>query len=693
MSLKVFAMFFPAIIIIILSLNWVSSTTEFIFNSNFNSSNILLFGDSTIESSILSLTNASTFSLGRSLYPSKIATKPSNSSTLVEPFSTSFIFSIASVDGFQPGHGFAFVLVPSRGTEGGSSSQHLGLFNFSNNGDSVNHILGIEFDVFKNQEFQDIDDNHVGLNVNSLNSMASHSAGYWDGEDVEEFRETELKNGVNYQVWIDFSDSRINITMAPAGRRRPQRPLISESVNLSGVLFDEMYVGFSGATGQLVESHRILAWSFSNTNFSIGDALVTQNLPSFVVPKGSVLKSKGFIVGVSIGGGLLAIVLLVIGYVVLVRKTGSVEENTEEWETEYWPHRISYKEIHQATEGFLEKNVIGTGGNGKVYKGVLPGGVDIAVKRISLKNDQGMREFLAEISSLGRLKHRNLVGLRGWCRREKGSLILVYDYMQNGSLDSRVFDCDESMALTWEERLKVLKDVASGIFYLHEGWEVKVLHRDIKASNVLLDKDMTARLGDFGLAKMHHHDKLASTTIVVGTVGYMAPEVVQTGRVSTQTDVFGFGVLVLEVVCGRRPIQEGLPGLVHWVWRIMEETGEVVSALDARIKSKGGYNMEEVERVLSLGLWCVHPEPHERPTMRQVVKLLERSVGGDGETEEEGMEMNKLLEKMKEAAASSSHTRRNNFGGRGLHPTFDEIKNCVSSSMSLSGTSVIQVGR
>ncbi|KAM6572550.1 hypothetical protein CsatA_016630 [Cannabis sativa] len=692
MSLKVFALFFPTIIVIILNLNWVSSTTEFIFNTNFNSSNILLFGDSTVESSILSLTNASTFSLGRSLFPTKITTKPSNSSTLVEPFSTSFIFSIASVDGFQPGHGFVFVFVPFTGTVGGTSSQNLGLFNFSNNGDSGNHILGIEFDVFQNQEFQDIDDNHVGLNVNSLNSVASHSAGYWDGEDGEQFRETELKNGVNYQVWIDFFDSRINVTMAPAGRRRPRRPLISESVNLSGVFFDEMYVGFSGSTGQLVESHRILAWSFSNTNFSIGDALVTQNLPSFVAPKGSVFKSEGFILGISIGGGLLAIVFLVIGYVVLVRKNKSVEENIEEWETEYWPHRIGYKEIHQATEGFLEKNVIGYGGNGKVYKGVLPGGVEIAVKRISVKNDQGIREFLAEISSLGRLKHRNLVGLRGWCRREKGNLILVYDYMQNGSLDNRIFDCDESMALTWEERLKVLKDVASGIFYLHEGWEVKVLHRDIKASNVLLDKDMTARLGDFGLAKMHHHEKLASTTIVVGTVGYMAPEVVQTGRVSAQTDVFGFGVLVLEVVSGRRPIQEGLPGLVHWVWRMMEETGEVVCVLDERIKSKGGYNMEEVERVLSLGLWCVHPEPNERPTMRQVVKLLERSVG-DGVTEEEGMEMNNLLEKMKEAAASSSNTRLNNIGGRGLHPTFDELKNNLSTSMSLSGSGPIQVGR
>ncbi|PON49675.1 Serine/threonine protein kinase [Parasponia andersonii] len=692
MSLKPFPLFLvTAIATTILGSNWVSSTTEFVFNTNFNSSNLRLFGDAAIESSVLSLTNdTTTFSIGRALYPFKVATKPSNSSALVEPFSTSFIFSLASVNGFQPGHGFAFVFVPFTGVRGASSSQHLGLFNFTNNGDPNNHILGIEFDVFKNQEFQDIDDNHVGLNINSLTSLASHAAGYWDGEGGDdEFREAELKNGANYQVWIDFFDSRINITMAPAGMRRPQKPLISESVNLSGVLFDDMYVGFSGATGQLVESHRILAWSFSNTNSSIGDALVTQNLPSFVVSEGSVLGSKGFILGVSIGCVLLVGVFLVIGYVVLMRRKSKMEEN-EDWETEYWPHRIGYREIQKATEGFLEKNVIGFGGNGKVYKGVLPGGVEIAVKRISLKNEQGMREFLAEISSLGRLKHRNLVGLRGWCKREKGSLILVYDYMQNGSLDKRIFDCDEIVALSWEERLKVLKDVASGVLYLHEGWEVKVLHRDIKASNVLLDKDMTARLGDFGLAKMHDHGQLANTTRVVGTVGYMAPEVVQTGRASAQTDVFGFGVLVLEVVSGRRPIQEGSTGLVDWVWRLVE-TRELVAALDKRVKSKGGYDMEEVENVLSLGLWCVHPEPQERPTMRQVVKLLEGHIDGV-ETEEEGMEV-KLLEKMRTAATTSSNSRRNNYGGRGVHPTFEEIRNSLSSSMSLSGSDVLRVGR
>ena len=542
--------------------------------------------------------------------------------------------------------------------------------------------MAIEFDVFKNQEFNDINDNHVGVDVNSLTSFTSYEAGFWRGENEnEKFEVLKLNNGENYQVWIDFLDSRINVTMALVGMERPRRALISEFVNLSSVLLDEMYTGFCAATGQLVESHKILAWSFSNSNFSIGDALVTTNLPSFVTPKGLVFRSKGFIVGVSIGS-LFVLGCGVLIYVILYgRKSGEEREGLEDWEMEYWPHRISYQEIYAATKGFSEENVIGLGGHGKVYKGTLQG-VEVAVKRISLESEHGMSEFLAEVSSLGRLKHRNLVGLRGWCKNEKCTLILVYDYMENGSLDKRIFECDEGVMLNWQERMQVLKDVASGILYLHEGWEAKVLHRDIKASNVLLDKDMNARLGDFGLARMHHHGQLANTTRVVGTVGYMAPEVVRTGRASTQTDVFGFGILALEVVCGKRPIEEGKPDLVDWVWSLMER-GELHLGLDERLRSNDGFSIEEVERVLHLGLLCAYPDPRARPTMAQVVKVLEGANEGT-ESERDVMEVN-LLGRIETIAMWSNFNQ--NLGGIG-HPTFDEISWSATKS-----SSDIQVGR
>lgn len=587
------------------------------------------------------------------------------------------------------GHGLVFIFVPHPGIEGASSAQHLGLLNRTNDGNSSNHVFGVEFDVFANQEFNDINDNHVGVDVNSLTSKSAQDAGYWESDDESSFKRLKLNSGTNYQVWLDYSDFQINVTMVPAGKKRPGRPLLSIPLNLSNVFNEEMYVGFTAATGRLVESHRILAWSFSNSNFSFSENLVTTGLPSFVLPKASVFRSKVFIAGITVGAFFLVGSSIVLCLLINKRnrRRARTRAEMEEWELEYWPHRIPYQEIESATKGFAEENVIGIGGNGKVYKGILPGGVEIAVKRISHETDGGMREFLAEISSLGRLKHRNLVGLRGWCKKEKGIFMLVYDYMENGSLEKRIFECEDSKLLSFEERIRILRDVASGLLYLHEGWESRVLHRDIKASNVLLDRDMKARLGDFGLARMHDHDQLGRTTRVVGTVGYLAPETLRSGRASSQTDVFGFGVLLLEVACGRRPIEEGKPNLVDWVCELMVK-GELVNGLDPRLKARGRLHEEEVERLLHLGLLCVHPDPSIRPTMRQATKILE---GKNEFYESEGEDMDTyLLEKMKSKTLWAKYPKTS---ANSTHPTFEDIKQSLSSSMSLSWSDVVMEGR
>lgn len=667
------------------------SAIDFVFNG-FRSSSLSLYGNATIESRVLTLTNDSTFSIGRALYPSKIITRQRNSSYVL-PFSTSFIFAMAPYDGLSPGHGIVFLFIPHTGIGGATSSQHLGLFNGTNDGSPDNHVFGVEFDVFKNEEFEDIDDNHVGLDLNSLKSEVAHEAGYWP-DGGKPFKRLVLNSGRNYQVWIDFADSQINVTMAPAGMKRPKQPLLNTKLNLSQVFVDEMYVGFTAATGQLVESHKILAWSFSNSNFSLSEALITTNLPSFVLPKDPIYKSKGFIAGITLGLFFVLVLASVISVLLIKRnrRKRREREEMEDWELEYWPHRIPYQEIDAATKGFSDENVIGIGGNGKVYKGVIEGGTEVAVKRISHQNSEGMREFLSEISSLGRLKHRNLVGLRGWCKKEKGTFILLYDYMENGSLDKRIFDCDEkkNTMLNCEERIRILKDVASALFYLHEGWEVKVLHRDIKASNVLLDKDMNARLGDFGLARMHYHGEAAATTRVVGTVGYLAPELMRNGRASTQTDVFSYGVLILEVICGRRPIDEGKPPLVEWVWELMKR-GDLMNAFDERLRrdKDGGFDEEQVEKVMQLGLLCAHPDPNARPTMRQVVKFFQgRSEIDEPAEENENMETY-LLAKMKVPDVWSSYSQ--SYGSH--HPTFDEIKEGLSSSMSTSFCNSLVEGR
>ncbi|XVE88057.1 hypothetical protein DITRI_Ditri19aG0037800 [Diplodiscus trichospermus] len=673
-------------------------SVDFVFNG-FNSTNVLLYGNAHIDSRILTLTNETAFVVGRALYRSKIPTKTPNSSHVL-PFSASFIFSMApSRDkDTRPGHGLVFIFTPKTGIDGTTSSQHLGLFNLTNNGNSSNHVFGVEFDVFSNQEFDDIDDNHVGIDINSLKSTSAHTAGYWpdniesssnSDDDEQAFEELKLNNGKNYQVWIDYADSVINVTMAPVGIKRPKRPLLNVFLNLSDVFEDEMYVGFTSSTGRLVESHRILSWSFSNSNFSLSEKLITTGLPSFAIPKTPFYKHRSFIAGVTVGSFFILVFIALFSLFLIKRERRRAKERAEmeDWEFEYWPHRMTYQEIDAATKGFPEENVIGIGGNGKVYKGVLPGGTEVAVKRISHEND-GMREFLAEISSLGRLKHRSLVGLKGWCKKEKGTFMLIYDYMHNGSLDKRVYyDCDESKMLSCEDRIRILKDVASALLYLHEGWEAKVLHRDIKASNVLLDKDMNGRLGDFGLARMHEHGRVASTTRVVGTVGYLAPEVVRNGRASTQTDVFGFGVLILEVVCGRRPIDEGKPPLVDWVWQLMMQ-GELLAAVDARLKVTGGFDVEEVEKVLHLGLLCSFPNPDSRPTMRQVVKVLE-GKNEPSESETEDMEAY-LLHNVRPRDMWVNFSQ--NFGSAS-HPTFDAIRQSHSSSMSLSWTNTLVEGR
>ena len=232
-----------------------------------------------------------------------------------------------------------------------------------------------------------------------------------------------------------------------------------------------------------------------------------------------------------------------------------------------------------------------------------------------------MKEFVAEIISMGRLRHRNLVQLLGYCRR-RGELLLVYDYMPNGSLDKFLYD-NEKPNLNWIQRFRILRGVASGLLYLHEEWEQVVLHRDVKASNVLLDAELNGRLGDFGLARLYDHGTNPQTTHVVGTVGYLAPELTRTGRATTCTDVFAFGAFMLEVACGRRPIDRRLPEeviLVDWVFGCWKK-GAILDASDPRLE--GNYVMEEMELVLKLGLLCSHSMPAARPSMRQVMQFLD----------------------------------------------------------------------
>jgi serine/threonine protein kinase len=233
-----------------------------------------------------------------------------------------------------------------------------------------------------------------------------------------------------------------------------------------------------------------------------------------------------------------------------------------------------------------------------------------------------MREFVAEIASLGRMRHRNLVKLRGWCKHDQ-DLLLVYELMPNGSLDAHLFGgAERKGVVTWAQRFSIVRGVAHGLLYLHEEWEHVVVHRDVKANNVLLGADMGARLGDFGLARLFEHGVNPATTRVAGTLGYMAPELTITSRATTAADVFSFGALLLEVACGRRPIEQAAETdvlLVRWV-RDCGLNGDLLRAVDPRLD--GCYDKDEVKLVLWLGLVCSQSRPEARPSIKQVCQYL-----------------------------------------------------------------------
>jgi serine/threonine protein kinase len=423
------------------------------------------------------------------------------------------------------------------------------------------------------------------------------------------------------QVWVEYDgvEKKIEVTMAPINVGKPKTPLLSLSYDLSSVIEDIMYVGFSSSTGSVLTSHYVTGWSFKVNGQA--PELDLSRLPKLPRIEGKPI-SKFLTIGLPVI--IVSLVSIAISAVVyVIKRKRKYAELLEDWELQYGPHRFKFKDLYIATKGFRDKELLGAGGFGRVYRGILPTSkIEIAVKRVSHESRQGMKEFVAEIVSIGRLRHRNLVPLLGYCRR-KGELLLVYDYMPNGSLDKYLFDQPE-VTLSWSQRFRLIKGVASGLFYLHEEWEQVVIHRDVKASNVLLDGELNARLGDFGLARLYDHGTAPQTTHVAGTLGYLAPEHSRSGKATTGTDVFAFGAFLLEVSCGRRPIEpRGAADdvlLLDWVFSHWNR-GEILAARDVRLGAD--YVAEEVELVLKLGLLCSLLEPTARPSMRQVVQFLE----------------------------------------------------------------------
>ncbi|GFP97475.1 cysteine-rich receptor-like protein kinase 3 [Phtheirospermum japonicum] len=280
----------------------------------------------------------------------------------------------------------------------------------------------------------------------------------------------------------------------------------------------------------------------------------------------------------------------------------------------------SYETLERATNYFNESNKLGQGGSGSVYKGILPGGQIVAVKRLMFNTTQWADHFFNEVNLISGINHKNLVKLLG-CSITGPESLLVYEYVPNLSLHDHLFGRKGDRRLGWEERYKVILGIAAGLQFLHEESNLRIIHRDIKLSNVLLDEDFTAKIADFGLARLFPEDKSHISTGIAGTLGYMAPEYIVRGKLSEKADVYSFGVLVIEVVCGTKvnAFAHRSYSVLQKVWN-MYGTGKLSEVVDSSINED--FPEEEANRLLKIGLTCVQADAELRPSMSVVVKMI-----------------------------------------------------------------------
>ncbi|KAK1419246.1 hypothetical protein QVD17_28409 [Tagetes erecta] len=286
--------------------------------------------------------------------------------------------------------------------------------------------------------------------------------------------------------------------------------------------------------------------------------------------------------------------------------------------------QYTFGTIKVATNDFSEENKLGAGGFGAVYKGKLGDGREVAVKRLAKNSGQGDIEFKNEVLLVAKLQHRNLVRLLGF-GIEGSERLLIYEYMSNASLDKFLFDPIKRMFLDWETRYCIIKDVAKGLLYLHEDSCLRIIHRDMKASNVLLDAKMNAKIADFGMARLFKPEETHGNTLrIVGTYGYMAPEYAKHGHFSVKSDVFSFGVLVLEMITGQKNSSfqngEDMENLLSFAWESWKnETGP--NMIDPTLKTGPG-SLRNILRSIHIGLLCVQENVNDRPTMGKVGLML-----------------------------------------------------------------------
>ncbi|KAL2233861.1 probable serine/threonine-protein kinase At1g01540 [Sesamum indicum] len=289
-----------------------------------------------------------------------------------------------------------------------------------------------------------------------------------------------------------------------------------------------------------------------------------------------------------------------------------------------WGRWYTLRELEAASNGLSDENVIGEGGYGIVYYGVLADNTRVAIKNLLNNRGQAEKEFKVEVEAIGRVRHKNLVRLLGYCV-EGAYRMLVYEYIDNGNLDQWLHgDVGEVSPLTWEIRMNIIIGTAKGLAYLHEGLEPKVVHRDIKSSNILLDHNWHPKLSDFGLAKLLNSERSYVTTRVMGTFGYVAPEYACTGMLNEKSDIYSFGILIMEIITARAPVDYSRPpgevNLIDWL-KMMVGNRKSEEVVDPKLPERPASKV--LKRVILVALRCVDPDAQKRPKMGHVIHMLE----------------------------------------------------------------------
>jgi len=531
-------------------------------------------------------------------------------------FTTNFSFGIDAVAEQEVGHGMAFFLtskvVGASNIPPDSYGGYLGLFSPAAGSGTTGgeRAVAVEFDTFR--DTWDPSDRHIGVDINNISSSGNY---------VSLPNDSFVGRVMSVQIDYDGGAGLLHVLVHNASSDGVTYNL-SAKVDLRVLLPEKVNVGFAAATdSKRAAMHYVLSWSFSSTPVGAG---------------GSQRRRPGvaLLAGVTVATVLAILLISTVVGVLLWRSRRKQEQSTDDddvWaideehlESGSGPRPFQLSKLKAATRNFSEKEKLGQGASGSVYGGRVDE-LDVAIKVFSRGGSaQGKREYTAEVTVISRLRHRNLVHLIGWCDGRK-KLLLVYELVPNGSLDRHLHGVTAAV-LPWPGRHRIILGLGAAVLYLHEEWEQCVVHGDIKPSNIMLDESFDAKLGDFGLARLIDHGAgLQTMTAVAGTPGYLDPECIASGKASTESDVYSFGIVLLEVATGTRPMAPPPPGddrifrLVEWVWGLYGRA-MVLHAADEALG--GEYDAREMALVLVTGLWCAHPDATARPSIRAAVEVL-----------------------------------------------------------------------